>query len=578
MSDQQSTSDATNLNGLKVPRKTFISDMVSGLVMAIVTVPGALAGGMLAGVNPVYGVYSVIAGTPIAALFTSSVIMNVDATGATAIATSDFLRDVPADQQLDYLVVLGILVGLFMLTFGLLKLGFLVRFISNAVMTGFLSGLGILTIMGQWGDLTAYHSDAANKVFKTIDTGLNAQSFDLPTLTLGLITMGVLVVLARTRLARYSFAVAVAVATLLALLPWFDSVMVVGDMTDIPRGLPMPNIPDLSLVLSMIIPALTIAIIALVQASGVSGSIPNPDGEYPDPSGDFRGQGVANISAGLFGGIAVGGSLSGTALIKSIGGVSRWANIFTGVFALVILLLLAPLISLLPLTALAGMLIFVGVSMINVSRIETVWHTGLVPMTMMIVTFVATLFFPLQIAVASGVVLTFLLYVFQSAEKVRIERIAILGDGGFAEEDPPTELPSDEIVMMQPIGSLFFAGAAQFEENLPKVGDAHGSVVIIRLRDRDEVGSTFIRILKRYVRSLQQQGNLFMLEGLNERVLEQLQKTDTLSLIGAKNVFLADRRFGLSAVQAYSAAQAWIRSQQPKNGPDAEYPANNEGE
>ena len=543
---------------LKVPRKTFISDMVSGLIMSIVTVPGALANAQLAAVNPIYGVYSVIAGTTVAAAFTSSVIMNVDSTSATAIATSDFLRDVPADQQLTHLVVLGILVGVFMLAFGLLKLGFLVRFISNAVMTGFLSGLGILTIMGQWGDLTGYYSDAGNKVFKTIDTGLNFQTFDMPTFVLGLITIGLLVVLARTKLDRYSFAIAVVIATLLALLPVFDSVVVVGDTTDIPRGLPLPNLPDISLVPSMILPALTIAIIALVQASGVSGSVPNPDGEYPDPSGDFRGQGAANISAGLFGGLAVGGSLSGTTLIQNIGGVSRWANIFTGLFTIVILLLLAQLIVLLPLTALAGMLIVVGFSMIKLPRIQTVWHTGLIPMGLMIITFVATLFLPLQIAVAASVVLTVIVYVFRSAEKVRIERIVPMDDGSFMEEDAPEALPSGEILMLQPVGSLFFAGAAEFEENLPKVGDARGSVVIIRLRDRDEVGSTFIRVISRYASMLKQQGNQLMFEGVNEQVLKQLRKTDVLDLIGEENVFMVDARFGVSARQALTAAQDWM--------------------
>ena len=160
----------------------------------------------------------------------------------------------PPDQHLAYMVVLGLLVGAFMLIFGLLKLGFLVRFISNAVMTGFLSGLGVLTIMGQWGDLTGYYSDAGNKVFKTIDTGLNFQAFDWPTTVLGLITIALLVVLGRTRWERYSFAVAVVVATVLAFLPFFDSVQLVGDMTDIPGGLPMPNMPDLSLIPAMIIP------------------------------------------------------------------------------------------------------------------------------------------------------------------------------------------------------------------------------------------------------------------------------------------------------------------------------------
>jgi SulP family sulfate permease len=152
---------------------------------------------------------------------------------------------------------------------------------------------------------------------------------------------------------------------------------------------------------------------------------------------------------------------------------------------------------------------------------------------------------------------------------VRIERIVPLEDGGFAEADPPAEVPSGEILLMQPVGSLFFAGAAEFEENLPVVGDARGSVVIIRLRDRDEVGSTFIRIIERYTRSLQSKGNLLMLEGLNERVLEQLHTTDVLSLIGADNVFLADPRFGVSARQAISAAEAWMEQHRSDDPSDA---------
>ena len=543
---------------LKTPRKTLVNDLVSGLVMSIVTVPGALANGLLAGVNPVYGVYSVIAGTSVAALFTSSVIMNVDSTGATAIATGDFLGSMSAAEQQGALVVLGLLVGAFMLIFGLLKLGFLVRFISNAVMTGFLSGLGVLTIMGQWGDLTSYYSEAGNKVFKTIDTGLHFQAFDWPTTVLGLITIAILVLLGRTRWARYSFAVAVIVATGLAFLPFFDSAQLVGDMTDIPSGLPMPNMPDLSLIPSMIIPALTVAIIALVQASGVSGSIPNPDGEYPDASGDFRGQGVANLSVGLFGGIAVGGSLSGTTLIQSIGGVSRWANIFTALFTVVILLLFAQFIALLPLTALAGLLIVVGVSMIKVPRIQTVWRTGPIPLTVMLVTFVATLFLPLQFAVATGVILTVILHVFLSAEKVRIERIVPLAGGGYAEEEAPTTVPVGEIVIIQPIGSLFFAGVAEFEEALPDVGDAYGSVVIFRLRDRDEVGSTFIRLVERYAIALEAADNCLMLEGLNDHVLNQLEKTKIVDLIGRENIFMAQPRFGASLQEAVDAAEQWI--------------------
>ena len=180
---------STNTTGLRVPREVLTKDMVAGLVMSVVNVPGALANGLLAGINPIYGVYSMIAGTTVAALFTSSVIMNVDSTSATSIATGDFLAGFTSEEQQGYLVVLGILVGLWMLLFGILKLGFLVRFISNAVMTGFLSGLGVLTILGQVGDITGYYSDAPNKVFKTIDTLFHWQEIDPATLSLGIITI-----------------------------------------------------------------------------------------------------------------------------------------------------------------------------------------------------------------------------------------------------------------------------------------------------------------------------------------------------------------------------------------------------
>jgi SulP family sulfate permease len=545
--------------GLKVPREVLTKDLVAGVVMSIVNVPGALANGLLAGVNPVYGVYSMIAGTTVAALFTSSVFMNVDSTSATSIATGDFLAGITSAEQQGYLVVLGILVGLWMLAFGLLKLGFLVRFISNSVMTGFLSGLGVLTILGQVGDITGYYSEAPNKVFKTIDTFLfHWQEIDPATLVMGIITIAVVILISRTRFERYAFAVAVVGVTLLAFLPIFDSVLLVGDTTEIPRGLPRPNLPDLSLVPGMLFPALTIAIIALVQGAGVSQSAPNPDGEYPDPSGDFRGQGAANLAVGIFSGIPAGGSLGNTTMLQNIGGLSRWANIFTGIFAAVILLFFAPFIEILPLTTLAGLLVVVGFSMIKVGRIQTVWHTGPIPSTVFIVTFIATLFLDLQVAVAIGVILTFLLQIYRSAERVRIERIIPQPDGRFIESEVPKNLPSGEIMVLQPIGSLFFAGTVEFEEHLPDVGEAQHSVVILRLRDRDEVGSTFIRAMQRFAKELQQGGNLLMLTGLGSHVQDQLEKTDLLDLIGEENIFPAEPVYTAALEKTLAAANQWL--------------------
>jgi SulP family sulfate permease len=546
------------LTDLKIPGKQLFRDLVAGLVMSIITVPGSIASGVMAGVNPIFGLYSTIIGTTVGALFTSSVIMNVDSTGATALAAGDVLAGKPARMQLEYLVVLVILVGLFQLIFGLLKLGSLTDFISNAVMTGFITGIAVQAIIGQVGDLTGYYSDAANKIVRVFDTALHFREIDLATLGIGLLTIAIIIGLERTRFARYAYIVSLVLATIAVPLLSLDSVALVGDVTEIPQSLPQFHVPDLSLVVGLIIPAFAIAIIGLVQSAGVSGSVPNPNGEYPDASGDFRGQGIANTVTGFFGGLPVGGSLSGTALLRAIGGRTRWANIFTGLFSLVIVLLFANLIEALPLPAIAGLIVIVGISIVNLPRIQNAWHTGRAPTAIMFITFIGTLLMPIHYAVFLGVFLHILLYVFQSAEAVRVEQIVILEDGRYAETAPPEQIPDGGIIILQPIGSLFFAGAAKFEDQLPAVGQAKRAVVILRLRDRDEVGSTFLRIVERYTRSLQASGNKLILAGINDRVQEQLAETDLLELIGAENVFLSGPRFGAAVEQALTAAEEWL--------------------
>jgi SulP family sulfate permease len=546
------------LTDLKIPGKQLVRDLVAGLVMSIITVPGSIASGVMAGVNPIFGLYSTIIGTTVGALFTSSVIMNVDSTGATALAAGDVLAGKPARMQLEYLVVLVILVGLFQLIFGLLKLGSLTDFISNAVMTGFITGIAVQAIIGQVGDLTGYYSDAANKIVRVFDTALHFREIDLATLGIGLLTIAIIIGLERTRFARYAYIVSLVLATIAVPLLSLDSVALVGDVTEIPQSLPQFHVPDLSLVVGLIIPAFAIAIIGLVQSAGVSGSVPNPNGEYPDASGDFRGQGIANTVTGFFGGLPVGGSLSGTALLRAIGGRTRWANIFTGLFSLVIVLLFANLIEALPLPAIAGLIVIVGISIVNLPRIQNAWHTGRAPTAIMFITFIGTLLMPIHYAVFLGVFLHILLYVFQSAEAVRVEQIVILEDGRYAETAPPEQIPDGGIIILQPIGSLFFAGAAKFEDQLPAVGQAKRAVVMLRLRDRDEVGSTFLRIVERYTRSLQASGNKLILAGINDRVQEQLAETDLLELIGAENVFLSGPRFGAAVEQALTAAEEWL--------------------
>lgn len=563
----QQLSDAAQ--NLKPERRHLNADLIAGLTFAVVNVPQAMAHALLATVNPVLGIYTLMMAVPIGALFTSSVYMNVSTTSALSVAAGAGLAGIPSEQKAQALVALVLMMGLIQLLAGLFKLGFLVRFVSNSVMTGFLNGVAVLIILGQLGDLTGYDSVYSNRLAQTLDLLLHLDSINLQATFIGLLTLGLMVLLLRTAWSKFAFIIAIAVSTLLlalltlSALPTsaaFASVQTVSDIADIPRSLPSLMLPEPALIAKMLLPAFSVAIIGLIQGAGVSQGYPNPNGKYPDVSRDFLGQGAANIATSLVGGVPAGGSISGTALIMSAGARSRWANISVGVFVVAIVLLAAPLVELVPMPALAALLIVAGFQGLRVQQAITVWNTGRVTGVVMVLTFAATLLVPLQYAVLLGMALSVVLYVFRQSNKVVVTEIVPM-PGGFPEERPaPKKLPSYQLTMLWVYGSLFFAAAKSLEEMLPELDEATHAVVAIGLRGKSEIGSTFVAVLQRYAEALQAHDSKLMLVGVDPAVRSQLMKTGLLTLLGEENVFMATPRLGEAMNQAVTAAHAWLAS------------------
>jgi SulP family sulfate permease len=316
--------------------------------------------------------------------------------------------------------------------------------------------------------------------------------------------------------------------------------------------------PQPSLVLSMLLPAFSVAVIGLVQGAGVSQGTPNPNGQYPDVSRDFLGQGAANIATGLVGGIPAGGSVSGTALIIGAGAKSRWSNIFVGLFVAAIVLLAAPLVERVPMPALAALLIVAGYQGLRIEQAVIAWNTGRISKVVMVVTFVATLLVPLQFAVLFGVGLSILLQTVRQSNKVVVTQWVLQPEGFPLEQPAPKRLPSHQLTLLHVYGSLFFAAAKNMEEMLPDVGDATHAVVAINLRGKSEIGSTFVTVLQRYAQTLQVRQSKLMLVGVDPAVRDQLAKTGVLTTIGKENVFVATPQIGTALNQAVAAANAWL--------------------
>ena len=545
-----------------INRQTVREDIVAGLVLGIESVPDGLAGGLLAFVNPIYGLYGYMMGTFTGAFFTSSAFMTIQATGAMALVVAS----VPQVHHPGYgdsaLFTLSVITGLIMLIGGLFKLGSLIRWVPNAVMTGFVNAVALLIILGQLGDFTGYDTVGANKISQTINLFLNVNQVDLPTLMVGLTTIFLIITLEKTRLGPLGLVAAMIVASMLPALFGWDSVVLLNDIVEVPNSLPRPVLPAFNLVLALIIPALSLAFVGLVQGASITQSYVNPDGDYPDASGDFVGQGIANIASGLFQGMPVGGSFSATSLVVNAGARSRFANIFAGLVMAVVIVLFGSAIGYIAMPAMAGLLIVVGFRTFKPKQVEMVWKTGLVQRVVMGLTFIACLLIPLQYAVLVGVSMSLLLFVVQQSNKITIKEWKPTEGPYPIEQDPPQTLPANEILLLIPYGSLFFATAPLFDKQLPEItDDSFNSVIMIGLRGNDELGSTFLKVLGSYSDDLRAHNCKLMLVGVKVEVVRQLQKTGLMRQLGTENIYPEEEQIGGAALTAWEAAEKWIAEQ-----------------
>lgn len=544
-----------------VTRDMVRDDLGAGLVLGLESVPDGLAAGVLAGVNPLFGLYGYLFGSVAGATATSSTYMVVQATGAMAVVVADIPQVHVGGARADTaLFTVALLTGVIMLGLGVARVGPLVRFVPNAVMTGFVNAIALNIVLGQLDNFTGYASEGANRLLRAIDAIVNFASWSWPALAVGGATIVLIVVLERTRLGALGIVVAIVLASALAQVLGPAAVQTLRDITAVPSALPTPVLPDLSLIGVLIVPALSLAFVGAVQGAAISSSVPNDDGTYPDVSGDFRGQGVGSIVSGLFQGLPVAGSLSATALVRTAGARTRLATLGAGVVMVVMILLFADLVGYVATPALAGLLIVVGSRTLKPDRVLMVWRTGLVQATVLATTFVLTMLIPLQYAVLVGVGLSVVLYVVQPSNRITIRRRVVEPGAGWpVEQDPPAEIPPGEIVVLQPYGSLFFAAAPVFEEQLPAVTErSNGAVVIIRLRGKEDVGSTFIAVVTRYADQLRQVGARLMIAGISDRVDAQLRGTEAIDALGADNVFVATSSVGESMQRAIDAATTWI--------------------
>lgn len=560
---------------LKRARSTILPDTLAGLTGAVAGGPQAIGFALLAGVPPVYGLYAAFVGPIVGAIFGSSVYMTVGPTNALALIVGSALLGLNGQIEAESLFALTFLVGVFMLLFGVLKLGDLTRFVSNAVMTGFITGAGTLIILGQLRHLAGFAgvepvitvaegvanlpapvSHNGSLLQPVIELFTHLQLIDMPTTIIGLIAAFIIFSLHHTRFRTIAVLTALVVATVMTRVLNLGTIELVGSM---PHGLPLPILPNVGLMSQYVTVALAMAVLATVQSAGLIEAMPQPNGDIPDASRDFTAQGIANIVTGFFQGMPVAGSLSRTAVNKSAGARTRVANIMAGLFVGLSLIAIGPLIELIPLTGLAAHLIVAAFSLISINRIRMVWVIGWAPRIAMVATFVATLVLPLEYSIYVGVGISLVMYIYTSSRNIEVRQLLPVGEHQYKEvEVPPNLMQSPNPILLTVHGHLYFAAIRTLEESLPNPDCCEYQVVILRLRHNQYLGSTGIRFLQRYAQALQKRNGRLIMTGVSSAVRQQLERTNAMDVFGEENIYPPDEVIFAAMEQAMTDAKAWL--------------------
>ncbi|GGK89262.1 SulP family inorganic anion transporter [Rufibacter glacialis] len=556
--------DAVQNVAMKVPpRNKLQQDGIAGMTTAVSSLPDGMANGLLAGVNPIYGLYSCIAGPVVGGLFSSTQLMMITATSASAIMAGQTIAALPAGEREKVFFLLVTLIGVFQAVLGLLGLGRLTRFVSFSVMIGFLTGISVLLIMSQLPTATGYEPPKGNSLLQTYELLRHLDQVHLPTVAMAALTLLLAIILQRTPLKKFFALIAIAIPSLLVFIFQLEGVKIVQDLGDISGSTPGFAVPSFSEIsFEVITGAVAVALVILIQGAGVSQSVPNRDGAGTSTSRDFIAQGAANITCGFFRGLPVGGSLGTTAINVLARAQTRWACIFSGLSMAIMVLGLSGIVAHTAMPSLGAMLILAGTRSLKLSDIVSTWNSGWKSWPSFLaagVTFGATLVLPIPTAVGIGVLLSAFLFVTRTSTEITLVELRKRPDGHIEEHSPPKTLKGNQVTVLNVYGNLFYAGARTLEHLLPKPGaDIQNPVVILRLRGRTSLGSTLVSVLANYAAQLKGAKGKLYLTGVSEQVNREIMRSRMLRMNGPVKAFKVTPVLGASTHNAVVDAEAWL--------------------
>ena len=490
-------------------RTQLWNNVLAGIVVGVVALPLAMAFAIASGARPEQGLYTSIVAAVLTSLFGGTRVQISGPTGA-FIAV---LSIITAQHGIAGLQIATLMAGIILVAFGAARLGGVIKYIPNPVIVGFTAGIAVIIFVGQWKDFLGLSPAPAGVHFhEKLWSLLRA----LPTLqgaTTGLALLALLILTVGARYLRRVPAplVALVVVTSLQALCRFPGVATIGSaFGGIPRALPAFGLPSVTLsqILSLVGPAFTIALLGAIESLLSAVVADGMTGTRHDSNQELIGQGIANIAAPLFGGFAATGAVARTATNIRNGATSPLAGVVHSLVLILIILLLAPLASAIPLCALSAVLFVVAWNMSDAPHLLRMVRTSPRPdVAVLVLTFVLTVFVDLVVAVNVGVIVAALLFMRRMADAVNVEHQP---DGGAG-------ITADGVVIYNIEGPLFFGAAEKLERTLAHI-QRPATTLILRMGSVPFIDATGIVALEQMIEDFKRHGATVLLTELRPNV------------------------------------------------------------
>ncbi len=525
-------------------REWLRADVIAGLTAAAVVIPKAMAYATIAGLPVQVGLYTAFVPMVVYALLGTSRPLSVSTTTTIAIlAATELGRAVPAGGTAELVAAgatLALLVGAMLLLAAVLRLGFVANFISEPVLTGFKSGIGLVIVVDQIPKLLGIHIEKAG-FFRDIFAILqHLPAASIATLSLALLLLILIFLLERhaPRAPAPLIAIAVAIAGTALLGLAQQGVATIGG---IPRGLPALVRPRLDLVMEMWPAAAGIALMSFTESIAAARAFGSPAEPRPVPNRELWAIGAANAAGGLFGAMPAGGGTTQTAVNRKAGARSQAAELVTAVAAIATLLVLAPVISLMPQAALAAVVIAYSVDLIRPAEFLDIRRVRRIEFRWALIAFAGVVLLGTLKGILVAVIASLLALAQQAYDPPVYALGRKRGTGVFRARS--TEHPDDEtwpgLLIVRVEGRAFFLNAQHIGDKIWRLLAAEKpSVLVIDCSSLLDIEYTALRMLTEAEAKLKRDGIELWLAALNPETLRVVQNSDLGRTLGRERMFM----------------------------------------